>query len=235
MTHTMPLRLSLLPLALLLAAGCGDDAPSAPDAGVVVCDTPASDRLLPLAIGATWSYRVTDLVNVGTPPETKDSTVEALEDVGDRKAGVTAYRIRTAKLDGSTVSWQQDLCTSIVRHREQSFDLADVLQSDQFYAPSKLRVDETPAHLAMGASWTVSYTETEVDPVNGTQTVSKDETWTVQAVDEPVTVPAGTFASVRLQKVTSGAATKTFWFSPGVGKIKEEGEQLEELTAYTQP
>jgi hypothetical protein len=148
---------------------------------------------------------------------------------------VEAFRIRTEKANGSTVSWQEDRCTSIVRHREQSFDSANAMESDQFYMPSKLRIDETAEHLSVGARWTVAYEEVEIDPVAGETRVSKDETWSVEAIGESVTVPAGTFTTVRLRKITSGEADKQFWFAAGVGKIKEEGEQREELRAYSLP
>jgi hypothetical protein len=87
----------------------------------------------------------------------------------------------------------------------------------------------------LGATWTTAYTEVEVDPVVGTTTTSKDETWIVEGVDEAVTVPAGTFNALRVRKTTSGAADKTYWFVKGVGKVKEQGEQLEDLTAYSIP
>lgn len=223
-------------LALAAVAGCGDPAPADVDAGDVEdCATPAAERLLPLAVGASWTYDVTDLVEEGSPTVEKVNEVEALEDVGDRKAGVTAYRVRTEKLDGTTVSWQEDLCTSIVRHREQTLDEAGALVSDQFFVPSKLRVDESAEHLVEAASWSVTYVELELDPIEGDHTVSKEESWTVEATAEEVTVPAGTFTAVRLRKVTSGDADKQFWFAAGVGKIKEEGEQREELRAYTLP
>jgi hypothetical protein len=214
--------------------GCGDDAPATTDdgGGTITCTEPLATRYLPLAIGATWTY---DVSEPDTPARQKSNTVEALEDVGDRKVGVVGFRIRTEKLDGYTVSWQEDRCTSIIRHREQSFDAAGTLASDQFYVPGKLRVDETPEHLTLGARWSISYTEVEIDPVAGVKTVSKDETWSVEAVDEAVTVPAGTFTTLRVRKVTSGAADKTFWFARGVGKIMEQGEQREELRAYTLP
>lgn len=222
-----------LVLAILaVAPACGDDAPSDPDGGGQVCTTPLAQRYLPLKVGASWAY---DISEPGVDPRTKTSTVETFEDVGDRKTGVVAFRIRSEKLDGATVSWQEDRCTSIVRHREQSFDLGGARVSDQFYVPAKPRVDETPEHLTLGARWTVSYTEVEVDPVSGTKTTSKDETWSVEAVDESVTVPAGTFTALKVRKTTSGAADKLFWFAPGVGKVKEQGEQLEELRSVTMP
>jgi hypothetical protein len=230
-----------LVLALVLLPGCGDEiAPAAPDASTApvvdagACATPASERLLPLAVGTSWTYQVT--AAAGASPVLKKNTVEAYEDVGGAKAGTSAFRIRTEKTDGATVSWQEDRCDSIVRHREQSFSLAEVMTDDDVYQPSKMRIDESAAHLVVGASYTTAYSELHTDPATGlTTTKSKVEKWTVEAVDEAVTVPAGTFTCVRLHKVGAdqGQADKRFWFARGVGKIKEEGDQLEELASYT--
>ena len=49
---------------------------------------------------------------------------------------------------------------------------------------------------------------------------------------EMVTVPAGTFDALVLRKVSVAAAEKTYWYAPGVGKVKETGGQTEELTEY---
>src|SRR5689334_7028610 len=107
-------RLALALVALVLA-GCGDEiAPIAPDASTApvidagACATPASQRLLPLAVGTTWTYRVTP--GAGAAPVLKKNTVLAYEDVGGAKAGTNAFRIRTEKTDGATVSWQEDRC-----------------------------------------------------------------------------------------------------------------------------
>lgn len=222
--------LTFLCVSIALSVGaCGDDAQTGGEMPVP-CDTPSAQRYLPLAIGSSWTYDTSD---AGAPNVVKTQTVEALEDVGDRKVGTTAYRLRTTKAGGGdVVSWHEDRCTSVVRHREQSLDGSGVLLSDQFYVPSKLRIDETAAHLVAGATWSTEFTEVEVDPVDGTHTVSKTETWTVEAIDEMVVVPAGAFTSLRVRKATSGGADKTFWFALGIGKIKEQGEQIETLTSY---
>jgi len=134
----------------LSAAACGTEQVEAtPDAGTTTCATPASARLLPLAVGTSWTYAVSD--GAGGTPVLKVSTVEAYEEVGERKAGVLAFRVRTEKTDGATVSWQADACTSIRRHLEQSLDTAGTLLSDQVYVPDKLRIDETAEHLVTGA------------------------------------------------------------------------------------
>lgn len=223
-------------LSLCLLAACGSDPVDMVDAGPQGCPTPAAERLLPLAIGASWTFSVTP--TLGGPSETKTSTVQALEDVGATKAGVTAFRVRTEKLDGVTVSWQEDTCTSIVRHREQSLDLGGLLETDQVYVPSKLRIDESPARLAQDATWVETYTEVEEDITSGmTTTTVKMERWTVEQAAAEVTVPAGTFTAVLLRRMGEGVGTsdKRYWFVPGVGKVKETGDQTEELTEYTLP
>jgi hypothetical protein len=225
-----PAPRALLALSLL---ACGADdgvTPAGPDAGPGGCEVPTSMRLHPLLVGATWTYSISE---PDVPARSKTATIEALEDVGDRKAGTIAYRQRTEKLDGVTVSWNEDRCTSVVRHRERNYDLGNLEESDQFYQPSKLRVDESRA---AGATWTMSYTELEVDPATGIAvTIAKDEVWSVVSTSESVTVPAGTFDTVHLRKVTSGAAEKDYWWARGVGKVRETGEQTEVLTAYSFP
>ncbi|HVV86363.1 MAG TPA: hypothetical protein VHE35_25075 [Kofleriaceae bacterium] len=234
---TLSLSLSLS-LGVLVAA-CGDDAPppdTGPDAPPAGCQTPLSMRLEPMKEGATWTYTITQ---PGQPEaRNKTSSIGPLEDVGDRKAGTIAYRQTTQKLNSTVVSWQEDRCTSTVRHREKTYDLSDppILQSDQFYTPSKLRVDESPEHLVAGAAWTLSYTEIHVDPTTHVATtIAKDENWMTVSLSESVTVPAGTFNAVHFNKKTSGNADKDYWFVAGVGKVKETGDQTEELTSYTIP
>lgn len=226
------MRREVVAIFVSMLAACGDDAPTDSDAPVAECTTPLSERYLPLVVGASWTYDTSDM---GAPIVSKTSSLEAYEDVGDRKVGVMAFRQRTEKVVGHSISWHTDDCIGVTRHREQTFDGAGTLVTDQFYVPGKLRVDERPEHLTVGASWSTAYTEVEVDPINGTTTRSKDETWVVEGVDESVTVPAGTFNALRVRKMTSGAADKTYWFVKGVGKVKEMGEQVEDLTAYSIP
>lgn len=229
--------LAMLVLATAACGGGDDGVTPGPDA-TTGCQTPTSERLFPLVAGATWTYKITDPTVPGDPGHNKDQTIEGSgpEDVGGRKAGVFGWRQRTDKTNTSVVSWQEDRCTSVVRHREKTYDMANTLIDDQFYNPSKLRVDETPEHLTTGATWTLSFTEINVDPnTNVATTISKDETWSIVAASESVTVPAGTFMAVHLNKKTTGNADKDYWFAAGVGKVKETGDQTEELVSYTIP
>lgn len=225
--------LSIFAVGLIACGSGGGDDGATVDAGTSGDAPPAAERLLPLAVGNTWTYDVTP---VGMPTERKTTTVLALEDIGGQKAGIRAYRVRTERIDGVTVSWQADTGAAIVRHREQVFDATTALSSEQYYAPSKLRVDDSAAHTAMGAHWIDSYTEQSRNATTNLVTsISKNETWTVEATAEQVTVPAGTFSCVRLHRTgTAAQADKRYWFARGVGKVKEVGGgSTEELVSYS--
>ncbi len=212
--------------------GGGDGASAGADAG----GGGGELRYFPIAEGATWSYQVIDL---GTGASSiKSQTVEAYEDIGDAKAGTMAFRMRTEKDSGYTLSWQEDTGTAIVRHREQSFSGAGAQETDEYYLPYKMRLDESEAHVALDASYSYSYSE-EIHDLTASTDVTNDKTeaWSVQAVDEEVTTPAGTFTTMRVFRNNDGTGVqKTYWFARGVGKVKEEGGgQSELLTEYSLP
>lgn len=230
----------VMSLSLAVAAGCGgsDDGGGGGGGG----DTDGGGggeggRYFPLEVGATWTYRVTDLGTAAVSSKTQ--SVEDFEEVGGDKAGVMAFRLRSEKDNGYSLSWQEDAGTAIVRHREESYDQTDLFESEDWFDPGKLRIDESEAHVAQGATFTDTYTEMSIDHTNGdmTTTTSKTEEWRVEAVDEEVEVPAGTFVCLRLFRSNDGNGTqKRYWFARGVGKVKETGgAQIEELASYSLP
>ena len=54
-----------------------------------------------------------------------------------------------------------------------------------------------------------------------------------------MTVPAGTFDAVKVQRVDPNTAeTKLYWFAAGVGKVRDEAPatgEIAELTAFKLP
>ena len=216
------------------SGGQSSDA-AAPGAGLIDARQPANTgRYIPLAVGAGWTWNGVDTLT-GLSGIT-DSRVEALESMTGAKAGISAYRIRSVTLSGSTVNWQQDTGTSIVRHREEFFDLTGTLKSDHLFTPDKLRLDEDPSHIVLGASWTETYTDAVTAPLAQAGTTAT-VTWTVEAVDEMVSVPAGTFPCLRVHSIDSslGGYDSTFWFARNVGKVKESGTEVRELLGYSIP
>jgi hypothetical protein len=220
-------------VAVAAGAGCGAGAGGAGfDAGVPFTDAhqPATTgRYIPLALGATWTWKASDSLTGASG--TTSSTVEALETLTGAKSGISAFRVHSTTLSGATVNWQQDTGTAIVRHREQFLDASGALQSDHVFTPGKLRLDETPAHQLLNATWVETYTD--VAAASTMVTVN----WTVEAVDESVTVPAGTFTCLRLHSVESGAAgfDSHFWYARNVGKVKESGTEIRDLIGYYIP
>jgi hypothetical protein len=187
--------------------------------------------LLPLKEGNRWTYQVTG----GEGVSTKVTTVGALEPVGGTGpfAATMAHRVVTRKgeLD-ETVSWQNVEGDKVVRYREQAFGaMSKQLSLEEHWEPAKLRVDWTPAHLVAGARWMEPYKETKTTPGMPPETRSLVDQWVVDGVDVAVKVPAGEFRAIVLIK-TGGSSQKTYWFVPGVGKVKETGGQMEELVEY---
>jgi hypothetical protein len=203
------------------------------------------DSYEPDPVGATWSYATTDEgLDGGTVSGTKQVVVEKEEPVPGR-AGITATRIHTIVPGAEDqITWQAENGTAIVRYRDDIYVAGTgtaMLQEYSVYAPSKLRLDLT--HLTTGQTYSESYTEsvTEVKSTgNTTASTSKPFAWKVINGAESITVPAGTFTAVHVQKANgnSGAIDKDYWFVKGVGKVKETAAstgRVEVLTAYHLP
>jgi hypothetical protein len=226
--------LRLFVAATLLTCGaCGSDTKGAADSGTD-SGSAGSARYFELKLGANWTYRVTNDQGEVHP---KTNTVEALEDVGGAWAGTRAFRLRMEDDNGATLSWQEDTGTAVRRLRDKTYDTKDTLTQDEYYKPYKLRLDESGEHLKKGATWVEDYTEYITDVATGKKkTQSRSDMWKVEAIDEKVVVPAGTFKCIRIRRVSlETSSEKFFWFARGVGKVKESGGQTEELADYQIP
>lgn len=217
------------------AAASGAAGAEAGASGALATPTvPAADSdgsLFPLETGNSWTFRTTK----GTATGSKTQTVGELQKVGGDgpMSGVMAYLMTTTKDDGmdKTESWQAELEGKIVRYRERSYSASDgQVELEEYWDPYKLRIDGT--QLTAGTTYTEEYNETKVMAGAAPVTAVSSDAWRVVAVDEMVTVPAGTFNTVLIEKV-GGTSTKRYWFARGVGKVKEQsGAQLEELMSY---
>jgi hypothetical protein len=187
---------------------------------------------LPWQEGNSWTYRVTE----AGVTSSKVTTVGAAETVGGTgpNADLEAFRVETSKADGMdlTVSWQSKVGARVLRYREQAFSASTgMLAQEEHWDPYKIHFDGSTEHTVADATWLEEYQETKL-PVGGApQTATARDRWTVIAVDEEVTVPAGTFSALVLTKA-GGTVLKTYYYARGVGKVKEEGSQTEELESY---
>lgn len=226
MMHTTRL-FQVMVLVCVIAAGCGGTTSADP----TTKGEATSGPLLPWKAGNRWTYRVTDDGEVSE----KVTTVGDPEPVGGTgpNRDVLANKVVTLKgTSDKTISWQTASGTSIVRYREQSFSASTgELELEEHWDSHKLHIDEAPERVVAGASWLEVYQETKQPTGEQPSTETVRERWTVLADDEPVTVPAGTFRAVVLQKAGSSKA-KTYWYVRGVGKVKETGGQSEELVSF---
>ena len=243
-----------LMLVWLIAFGCGSG--SKPASNPV-----GTGALVPLKVGNRWTYQVTDIDGTISA---KVQGVTAEEPVGGTGAfaSTVAFKLVTgnkfADVNGD-VSYQGVMDSRLVRFREISIDGGSGrVKQEEYYDPPKLRVDDTMEHTTAGTSWPESYLDFVVDTppataIDGGQPTSDGglddagpglvttffsviDVWKVISASDVVTVPAGTFKALALQRLgNSGKTDKTFWFVRGVGKIKESGvgDQTEELSSYS--
>jgi len=218
--------------AALAGGGCGD---TDPGTGMIDPNCQAAEgAMLPWKTGNTWTYAVNDEGIVSM----KETVVGAMEPVGGTgpNKDVVAYKVVTHKggMD-ETRSWQAPMGDNVIRYREQAFSASTgELELEEAWDPYKLHIDGTAAHRVTNASWLEIYQETKLPVGAASMTHEAHDLWTVLSACASVTVPAGTFTAVQLQKVTAtGGSSKQYWYVPGVGKVKESGGQLEELVRYS--
>lgn len=229
-----------LAAVLVAAVGCNEKKPAfegPPEDIGERCSLEGTDRFLPLASGTEWAYVNTKLSD-GTTTE-KMQFVGDPEDIGGMKAGIMGFPLTTIKEDGENVTWQEDTGTSILRHKEQ--DRAGNTHRDEIFDEFKVRIDESEDRTMEGATYSVSFVETStrIDTLE-TKSSERSEDWTVEMYGEEVTVPAGTFCTMQLRRVTTVdgelGSNKQYWFARGVGKVKERSNnRREELSEFTIP
>jgi hypothetical protein len=195
-----------------------------------------TQSLEPLVANATWTYDTTDPATGVTG--TKIVTAEVNEAVPG-KTGATAWRLRTI-VPGSQVqlTWQEEQTAAIVRHRDDTYAPDGGLTDFSVYTPSKLRIRTGTTDTTTNATYNETYTDVTTTTGTAPVTTSKSITWKVINGAESVTVPAGTFTCVHLQKQTGANPDKDYWFARGVGKVKETATssgRVEVLHSYSIP
>jgi hypothetical protein len=214
-------------------AGCGSHAGSpCADGGEalrpIVAGGPLETRYLPLVVGATWTYAITG--SLETTVQTV--TVEAQDTFAGAEPDAMGYRVVTQKAYGAQlISWWEDRGNQVVRHRELAIDGKGATYGDESFVPGRPVVDELPKHTTLAATWKQRFSDIILDS-GDTYSDCKADKFQVQAVEETVTVPAGTFTCLKVKRTDSGA---TAWFARGVGKVKQTSDTTAELVSFSIP
>jgi hypothetical protein len=193
---------------------------------------PVGDSLLPWKTGNSWTYKVSGSKGASM----KVTTIGAEEPVGGTgpNKDKRAFKVTTDKGGGDkTESWQAVVGDSVVRYREVAYmSSTGMPELEEVWDPYKVHVHSDAEHRSAGAKWVEEYEETKLTLLDGMMTSAMaSDAWSVDAPKVSVTVPAGTFEAVVLIKA-SPSGMKTYWYVPGVGKVKETGGQTEELVSY---
>jgi hypothetical protein len=237
-------------IVLLITGGTACGSGSTQNSGIVVGTGP----FLPLRVGNSWTYQITAIDGTVSAKIQSVVSEEMVGGAGDSQDTV-AFKLVTGNQfadPNGDVSYQALVDTRYVRYRELSIEgKTGAIKKEQVFSdPWKLRVDVSAANTVAGTNWSVAYQEVDNDYPKvtaasadagssaadaGILTTSTEvmESWTVVGFDELVTVPAGKFKSLVVNRIAEGT-NKTFWFVRGVGKVKETGigDQTEELTTY---
>ena len=140
----------------------------------------------------------------------------------------------TTKATGRTVNFMKVEGEQILRVRQEDYDEQGALERTTDYEPPRLRIDLSSDRAVAGASWEEMYTVVVSDATGAeVSRTPRTDKWDVVADDAQCTSPLGTFDCVHIKRdrTQGGVAQKDFFFASGVGKVKEVGGQLEELTA----
>lgn len=192
----------------------------------------------PFKIGNQWLYRVASPLDA---PYMKATAIVGMEPVpvAGPHQGRMALRVETRSRTGvedRTISWQFPENDQVRRLAEHSFrPSTGLLNKTEYWVPYKLRLDEAPPRIVPGTTWTERYVEYMQDAGGPTMVVQRTDAWVIEALDDPITVPAGSFRALRFRKRTrDGDNGKTYWFARCVGKVLELGRtgKREELMDY---
>lgn len=220
------------PKPALSVGGSGSVSGAIPDAG-------SKQSHFPLVDGASFTYHHTNLLD--DPWDETDSVSETTYD------GQTAFILS----DQEDAEGEQTHSTLVidgtrVYRAYKEVAVGDVVAVTTRYDPAFLRYDEawrqSGDSVTLDDDWTQTCVVASTASSCATGAVkvgTTTHTYTVLDAADEVTVPAGTFESVKIQRDNvSDPETKLFWFAAGVGKIREENPStgaVSELTAYEIP
>lgn len=216
----------------------GTDASTDPSAESGTGDTttaPGDDPLCPMVDGATWSYVVT---NTGGQVLGMDNTSFVATSV-DGQQGFDQVDEADAQGEASVSTLIQQGDEVFRVHRVETTNGTTTASYD--YDPGFLRCSN--AWTEVGPAQEYVYDRTAYDAMGlNPMTEPRGHTFEVVAVGEMVTVPAGTFETIKVERIrtvgTEAGALAWFWFAPGVGKVREERPiemEIEELVSVSIP
>ncbi|HLK89643.1 MAG TPA: hypothetical protein VKZ18_07110 [Polyangia bacterium] len=194
-------------------------------------------RYLPLEVGEVWRYAiVADDGRHGTGTVSVDGV-----DYGGSNGAVPEYRLREDLLDGTVWVWDDQEAERVACEQEEIDDRTGTVLAEETFDPPLTVLDEQLPHLAPGAKWPETFLATTPNAKGRPKSRRAEVKWEVEALADPVTVPAGTFTCLRVRRTWKHHPAIVSWYAKGVGLIKQTGagalgdETLALLAAPTLP
>lgn len=204
-----------------------------------VPDAASRESHFPLVDGARYFYHHTNLID--DPWDETDTVVAA------RYEDEAAFLLS----DQEDAEGEQTHSTLVARgsgvwRAYKEVEVGDVVAVSTKYDPPFLRYDEAWRSAGDTVTLDDDWQQTCVVASSASNCApgavkpgSTTHRYTVLSVADAVSVPAGDFSAVKIQRDNlSDPETKLFWFAAGVGKIREENpatHAVTELTAYEIP
>lgn len=188
-------------------------------------DPTVVEPLVPLVVGATWTYEV-DAVGFNGLIR---SRVESYGEIGGAKGAERAYAVVVEQPAGfEMVYWRSYSGGRLVEHRSERRD--PEWPGAASYWPHRPVLD-LPEDYGPGTTWTASWTT--VDEMDDGLSGPGAATFSVAGVDVDVRVTAGSFRALAVSRDGSVG-----YYAPGVGRVLEvdpvTGFRLE-LVSYEIP
>ncbi|QSQ16640.1 hypothetical protein [Myxococcus landrumensis] len=205
-------------------------------------NTPASTSLWPLTTGSVWVYDIQDPVHGRFQ---KHVTVEGPGDVPGAPAGTTGVRVHSKQdrvasgIVYEEYSWQVEQGNGLVVRLREEDHRDGALVRTTTWSPSTVK---SLARAPGALPWSYTNAVRELTVLGDGSQENGDPTYAWRVVEMGVTVQtrAGTFTNavkVRRDKLNDAGEAKegkerTYWLVPGIGKVREEGERIEDLASY---
>ncbi|MDY7225305.1 hypothetical protein [Hyalangium rubrum] len=198
-----------------------------------------TQSLWPLTTGSTWTYLITD-PNQGTFHKTVEvKGPSEVPNITPKMTGVLVHsRQARATETYEEQSWQLELTNGlVVRLREEDIQDGIPIRATTWTTASGTAATVKSISREQAMTWKHADTITEWTRMGDGSQDSKERTyeWTVLAVNDTVSTPAGTFTNaIKLQRrrLDKQSKDRTYWLVPGIGKVKETGERDEELVSF---
>lgn len=205
-------RWSAIVVGTLAAVGCGTLPPHQTH------PHPAASYL-PLEVGAVWRYAITtDGGRRGTGTVSVDGV-----DYGGSNGAVPEYRVREELPDETIWTWDDREAGRVAREQEEVDDTTGTVLAEETFDPPLTVLDERTDRLTAGNRWPEVFLATTPNAKGRPKSKRAEVKWEVEAVADPVEVPAGTFSCLRVRRTWKHHPPLVSWYAKGVGLVRQTG------------